>query len=149
MYDNYNYPYGADNENAPWNQVDVPEKEFEVTCSQSLSRTVSIWTNNYIPGASGCDYEPDGEGGYCACGWQDPDDTSDTCWSDEYKINGYKTPLELIGLLKEYLEKDLRNLQRDMLPNDSSFKATQARKLKVLIEECDCWTEDECEFEND
>ena len=131
---------------APWNQEDVPEKEFEVTCSQSLSRTATVWTSNYTPGASGVDYEPDGDGVYCASGWQDPDDTSDTNWAEEYESNGYKTPLQLIQMLREYLEKDLRDIQKDMLPNDRSFKATKARQLKGLIEECDCWTEDETEY---
>ena len=133
----------------PWSEPEVPEKDFEITCSQSLSRTAVVTTNNYIPGAEGCDYEPDGEGGYSTCGWQDPDDTSDTNWADEYSANGYKTPLELIDMLKEYLEKDLREIQKDMLPNDMSFKATQVRKLKGLIEECECWTEDETEFIED
>ena len=137
---------GADNASAPWNEPQIPEKDFEITCSQSLSRTAVVTTKNYIPGASGVDYEPDDEGGYCACGWQDPDDTSDTNWDDEYTANGYKTPLELISMLQEYLEKDLREIQKDMLPNDRSFKATQVRKLKGLIEECECWTEDETEF---
>ena len=142
----YYAPGSYSDPSAPWNEVDVPEKEFDVICSQSLSRTATVWTNNYIPGASGVDYEPDDEGGCVAVGWQDDDDTSDTCWGDEYKSNGYKTPLELIGLLKEYLEKDLRDLQRDMLPNDRSYKATKSRMLKGLIEECECWTEDETEI---
>ena len=81
----YYAPGSYNDPSAPWNEVDVPEKEFDVICSQSLSRTATVWTNNYIPGASGVDYEPDDEGGYCACGWQDDDDTSDTCWGDEYK----------------------------------------------------------------
>lgn len=146
MYNNYDYPYGADGPDAPWNQPEVPEKEFDVTCSQSLSRTATVWSNNYIPGASGVDYEPNDEGGYDACGWHDEDDTSDTNWADEYKNNGYKTPLELIGMLREYLEKDLRDIQKDMLPNDRSYNATKARILRSLIEECDCWTNDETEY---
>ena len=146
MYDNYNYPAGADTPDAPWNEPVIPEKEFEVTCSQSLSRTATVCTDNYIPGASGVDYEPDDEGGCYASGWQDPDDTSDSNWADEYESNGYKTPLQLIQMLREYLEKDLRDIQKDMLPNDRSFKATKARQLKGLIEECECWTEDETEF---
>ena len=142
------YPGGLTDwsSNTPWNEPYVPEKDFEITCSQSLSRTAEVWTSNYVPGASGCDYEPDGEGGYCACGWHDPDDTSDTNWAEEYENNGYKTPLQLIQMLKEYLEKDLRDIQKDMLPNDRSYKATKVRQLKGLIEECDCWTEDETEY---
>ena len=141
------YPAGAYRDSsAPYNQSDIPEEEFEVTCSQSLSRTATVWTSNYIPGASGVDYEPDDEGGYCASSWHDPNDTSDTNWAEEYKSNGYKTPLQLIQMLREYLEKDLRDIQKDMLPNDRSFKATKARQLKGLIEECDCWSEDETEY---
>ena len=63
MYDNYHYPLGADTPDAPWNQEEVPDEDFEITCSQSLSKTVTVTTNNYIPGASGVDYERDDEGG--------------------------------------------------------------------------------------
>ena len=143
-----NYPDGLSDwtPGCPWSEPEVPEEEFEVTCSQSLSRTATVWTDNYIPGASGVDYERDDEGGYCASGWHDDPDTSDTDWAREYESNGYKTPLQLIQMLREYLEKDLRDIQKDMLPNDRSFKATKARQLKGLIEECDCWTEDETEY---
>lgn len=141
------YPAGAYRDpNAPYNQVDVPEKEFDVTCSQSLSRTATIWTNNYIPGASGVDYEDDGEGGSCAVGWHDPDDTSDTNWADEYANNGYKTPLELIALLREYLGKELTEIENSMEPGTRDYRVTRARMLRSLIEECDCWTEDETEI---
>ena len=125
---------------APWNQVDVPEKEFDVTCSQSLSRTAVVTTNNYIPGASGVDYE-DG----MAVGWQDDDDTSDTNWGDEYDACGYKTPLQLIQLLRQYVEKDLNNV--DSIAKDTNQnKIFLERKLKHLIEECDCWQDDETEY---
>ena len=138
-----NYPDGLSDwtPGCPWSEPEIPEKEFEVTCCQTLSRTANVYTDNYIPGCCGCDYE-DG----VAIGWQDPDDTSDTNWADEYKNNGYKTPLELIGMLREYLEKDLRDIQKDMLPNDRSYNATKARKLKGLIEECEGWIEDETEY---
>lgn len=131
------YPAGAYNDtNAPYNQEDVPEKEFEITCSQTLSRTVTVTTNNYVPGASGVDYEPDGEGGYDACGWQDPDDTSDTDWANEYHDNDYHTPLQLIQLLKQVLENDLQH--------GIVFKSP--RFTQDLINECEGWTEDETEF---
>ena len=142
------YPAGAYSDlNAPYNETDVPEKDFEVTCCQVLSRTATVTTSNYIPGASGVDYEPDDEGGCTAVGWQDDDDTSDTCWSDEYANNGYKTPLELICLLREYVSKELAELENTMETDDRSYKATQARMLRGLIEECDAWSEDETDFE--
>lgn len=146
MKDSDYFPAGAYGDpNAPYNQSDVPEKEFEVTCSQSLSRTAIVTTNNYVPGASGCDYEPDGEGGYCACGWQDPDDTSDTNWSIEYKDNGYTTPIELICLLRGYLSRDLDRVDI-IAKEENENKQFLERRLKHLIEECDCWTEDETEI---
>lgn len=134
-----NYPDGLSDYSvgAPWNEPGVPEKDFEITCSQSLSRTATVCTNNYIPGASGVDYEPDDEGGYCACGWHDPDDTSDTDWSKEYDECGYMTPLQLIQLFKTHLEKEL-----------SSKELTQGKInwYKHLIEECGCWSDDETEY---
>ena len=130
----------------PWSEPMVPEKEFEITCSQSLSRTAEVWTSNYIPGASGCDYESDGEGGYATVGWKDDDDTSDTIWSKEYAENGYKTPLELIGMLKEYLQKDLEKWKIEDEKTPNSGPAFHVRRLKHLIGECECWTEDETEF---
>jgi hypothetical protein len=139
------YPPGAEfDSSAPYNQTDVSEKDFEVTCSQSLSKTVTITTNNYIPGASGVDCEPDGEGGYYASVWQDPDDTSDTNWSKEYDKCGYLTPLQLIQLFKIELEK-----QYNECNEATSEGKIEAKRLKHLIEECDCWNEDETEYSID
>ena len=139
MYDNYNYPAGADNEMAPWNEPIVPEKTFDVTCSQSLSKTVSVNTNNYIPGASGVDYEPDGEGGYHAFPSYDPDDTSDTDWANEFHENDYHTPLQLIELFRQCLEQQLSN---GLVFKSPAF-------TERLIEECSDWSEDETVFVED
>ena len=135
-----NYPPGAEHDpNAPYNQVDVPEKEFGVTCSQTLSKTVSVWTNNYVPGAEGVDYESDDEGGCYAVGWHDPDDTSDTNWADEYHDNDHFTPLQLIELFKQYLKDDLNRMG----------EVKNEKWIKHLIEECSDWTEDETEYVED
>ena len=146
MYDNYHYPAGADNEQAPWYETDVPEKGFDVTCSQTLSRTASVLTNNYTPGESGVDYETDDEGHPYAVPWQDPDDTSDTNWSKEYEENGYHTPLQLIQMLKDYLQKDLEEWQKKETETPHSGPAFHVRRLQHLIEECDGFDEDEIEF---
>ena len=110
--------------------------DFDVTCSQTLSKTVTVTTNNYTPGAEGVDYEPDGEGGYCSFGWHDPDDTSDTNWADEYHENDYHTPLQLIELLKQVLEENMKN--------GVVFKSP--RYTAKLIEECEDWCEDDVEY---
>lgn len=135
-------------EGTPWNEPEVPEKDFDITCCQTLSKTTVVTTNNYIPGASGVDMEPDGEGGYSSCGWQDPDDTSNTSWSDEYKENGHYTPLQLIGMLKMRVEKELKDLENAPIDTKQPYaKAAEVRRLKHLIEECDDWCDDETEFE--
>ena len=54
--DNYNYPLGADTEDAPWNEVEVPEEEIEVTVSVTLSKTVKIKVTDYTV-ESGTDEE--------------------------------------------------------------------------------------------
>jgi hypothetical protein len=135
---NSNYPLMSQSQwdSAPFNEVDVPEQDFDVTCSQTLSKTVTITTNNYIPGASGVDYEPNDEGGYDAVGWHDEDDTSDTDWANEYHDNDYHTPLQLIQLLKQVLET---NLQHGIVFKSPKF-------TQDLINECADWQEDETEY---
>lgn len=129
------YPAGAYRDpSAPYNQVDVPEKEFDVTCSQTLSKTVSVLTTNYVSGGEWCEYD-DG----ITIGGHDPDDTSDTNWADEYHANDYHTPLQLIELFKQYLENDLNRMG----------EVKNERWIKHLIEECSNWTEDETEYVED
>lgn len=45
--DNYNYPLGADTKDAPWNHVDLEEREIEVLVSITLSKSVKIKVNDY------------------------------------------------------------------------------------------------------
>ena len=48
MYNNYDYPCGADGPDAPWNQSDLEPVEVDVTISQSLSRPTTIEVTDYI-----------------------------------------------------------------------------------------------------
>ena len=59
MYNNYDYPCRADEPNAPWNQVDNPKREIDVTVSVTLSKTVKIKISDYEITDSGKD--EDGE----------------------------------------------------------------------------------------
>lgn len=133
----WGYPAGAEHdENAPYNQEEVPEKEFDVLASQTLSKSNTVITNNYIPGPSGVDWESDEEGGH-AVGWQEPDDTSDTDWEKEYHENDHYMPSQLIELFKNFLENVLTTGNRYW---DESFAHT-----RHLFQECCGWTEDESE----
>ena len=53
--DNYNYPMGADTPDAPWNQVDNPEREIEVLVSITLSKTFKVKVSDYTIADSGKD----------------------------------------------------------------------------------------------
>lgn len=128
-----NYPPGAANDpNAPYNEVEVPEREFDVTISMSLSRTVQCYTNKYIP-------EIDEENGHLYV------DTSDTPWSEVYGDN-HKTIPELLEELKKYIQKDLDNLADDDTKMDKAF---HRRRLEFLLTECDEWTVDEEDYEGE
>lgn len=126
MYDNYNYPPGADTSDAPWNQPTIPDKEFEVSVQETLCRISEIVTDNYIPG-----YRD--EEGY----WED-DDTSDTDWEKEYKEQ-HHTILQLLAELKEMAEKELKTLSK------ADYK--REWKLKSIIEDCEGWELDDSEYE--
>ena len=57
MYNNYDYPCGADNPRAPWNEVELPPKDVEVTVSVTLSKTVKITVDDYQIDEEGyCDF---------------------------------------------------------------------------------------------
>lgn len=113
---------------APWNDPVIPEKSFDVTISNTLSKATTVYTDQYIPCS---DY--DEEGGYS---WAD---TSDTNWEDVYNENHY-TALGLINKFKEFLEKYLP----DPIVDHSRYM-----EFKNLIEECEDWEEDEIEVVKD
>jgi hypothetical protein len=128
-----NYPPGAAHDpNAPYNEVEVPEREFDVTISMSLSRTVQCYTNKYIP-------EIDEENGHLYV------DTSDTPWSEVYG-DDHKTIMELLEELKKYIQKDLDNLDND---DTKTNKAFHKRRLEFLLTECDDWVVNEEDYEGD
>ena len=146
MYDNYSYPCGADTPDAPWNQEEVPEKEFEIQVSQTLVKTCDVITDKYIPGPSGVDYDSDDEGGCVAIGWNEPDDTSDVDWEKEFSENWHYTPLELINKFKEHLEREWDAI-KDVEDAKDAETRRKKREIKHLIDECEGWENDDTEFE--
>lgn len=136
MYNNFIYSAGADTPSAPWNQSDLEEKEFDVTCSQTLSKTSTVFTSNYTPGAVEAEREWD-EDGYHTVYVRDPDDTSNVIWSEEWHDNDHYTPLQLIELFQKYLLDEV---------NGSCTVNKNNTYLNHLISECNNWTEDETEY---
>lgn len=115
MYDNYHYPPCVDNERAPWNEVEIPEREFDVKVEYSLSKKTSIESNNYY-----IDESPDGS--YIE---------TDINWSQTYNEQ-HESPLQLISLFKKKLEEELTK----------TTNRGKQLELEHLIEECSGWVED-------
>lgn len=117
------YPPGAEfNPNAPWNQVDIPDKEIEVTVSVTLSKTVKVNVNDYkIDGGldeDGPYYEYD----YSNC--------------DLHKA--VEEQIVLPQNLAEYTER--------MFNHDLNLKAAGMPKyLKDAIKDCKDWCVDDYE----
>lgn len=61
MYNNYDYPCGTDDPNAPWNEVELPAINTEVTVSITISKTIKVPVVDYTldeegyPDFSNCD----------------------------------------------------------------------------------------------
>lgn len=123
MYNNYDYPCGTDTPDAPWNEVENPEEEFEVTISQTLSKTVTVFTSDY-----NLEIDCDEEGCYRNC------DTSDTPWKEVYE-DEHHTPAQLIRILKQVLEENMKN---GIVFRSLGF-------TNDLIQECEGWCEDDYE----
>lgn len=123
MASNYGYGLTDHSPNTPWNEPIIPERDFDLTISQSLSKDVTVCTNQYNP-------EYDEEYGQTFA------NTEDTDWNKVFKENDYHTPLQLIQLLGEVLQKDLEH--------GIVFK--NPRFTQELINECQGWTDDETEI---
>lgn len=118
MYDNYNYPAGADTPNAPWNEVVTPERDFDCDISVTLEAKIKLTTDNYIE-------EQDEEDGRIYI------NTEDTDWNEVYD-NCECTIPALLRILKKYIEDDIKQYKNS--PNTVAH-------MKRLIEACDAWKE--------
>lgn len=86
------YPAGAYNDpNAPWNEVQYPEHDFDMEVSITLTRSATITTTQYNAYVE----EEDGHMEY---------DTCNIDWKDEYE-NQYWTVPELLDKMRTLLDK--------------------------------------------
>ena len=120
MYDNYNYPMGADTPSAPWNQVETPERDFEAVGVFTLTGTAKITSNNYY-----IDESPDGS--YL--------DTSDIDWHEEFISQAY-TPMDLINKYKEELLEKKKTLT----------KRSEIWEVEALIKACESYEQEDVDF---
>lgn len=114
---NSNYPPMSQSqwEDAPFNQEDPPEKPFDIALSCSLSKDVTIYSNDYNPdGKYGCEelYNP----------------------LEAYKEYNHTIP-ELLNILKDIAKEKLKDHE-----NHTGF---YIHKWKQIMEECEGWIVDE------
>ena len=120
MYDNYNYPAGADTPDAPWNQSEPDDKDFLVDVEYILQKkNVKVTTKDYRPEVVINDEQI-----------VEPLDTSDTNWENAYEESGHLTIQELLNELKEYVKADMQTCS----PN-----TCKGAYLKRVLEDCDGW----------
>jgi hypothetical protein len=122
---NSNYPQMSQSEwdMAPWNEPVIPERDFNILCSQTLSKAVTITTDNYSP-----EYDEEDNHTYI--------NTENINWEVEFYNNDYHTPQQLLQIFRGLLIRDLEA--------GIPFKSEQF--TKDLIKECEDWNEDETEY---
>lgn len=116
MYDNY--PPGAANDpNAPYNEPLIPERDFDVEVTITMSKVVTITTDNYVP-------EYDDEDGHTYA------NTENTEWDKEFENSGHFTIADLIEELKGYVVEDMKTCA----PNTG-----KGAHLQRLLLACEDW----------
>lgn len=121
------YPIGAEHDSsAPYNQKDTYVKEFDVVISQTLSKSTTVYTNDYKE-----EVDEDEEGKRLVT------NTSDTNWLEAYKENHLTLP-NLLKNVREILKDNLRKSKWD-----------EKKNLKFYIDELSNWVEDEIEVVKD
>lgn len=132
MYNNYDYPCGADTPDAPWNQdnrePDYIERDVEVCIS--LSKTVTICTNDYIPTIEeDYDVDIDEDGNRVMVGGKfESQDFSDTNWNKAYQ----EDDCYIITLLQEYgeiLKKEIATNEETLRNLKEEYKENPKNKL--------------------
>lgn len=110
-------------EEAPFNEVSLPKREFSVIASQSLSKVVTVHTEDY-------DMQYDEEER------QNHVDTTDTSWQYAFADSNHYTPATLLKFFRDFL---VQNQEQGLCFKTPAF-------TQHLIEECDGWIIDEEEF---
>lgn len=126
------YPPGAEfDPNAPYNQVDPPEHDFDVTVSQTLSRNVTITTQDYS-------YEEDidEDGAYVNY------NTEDTDWKSAYVAN-HCTIEHLLSVFKSKLIVEKSVLEAKLVQGPETVK--RIKECEFYISECEGWCVDDFE----
>lgn len=123
---NFDYPAGADNDKAPWNKQELPERDIDITCSNTLSKSVSVHTDNYkIDG-----YD---EFGYPCL------DLSECNLNEVYEANNHYTAKQALDLAAEFAKRIYTTL-------DNKEHSGLIAAAVDVFNACEGWNEDELEI---
>ena len=130
------YPPGTEfDPNSPWNESSNKDSkvDVEVCVSTTLSKQTTINVNNVIVRVEkNC--ETNDEGGIDR--FDDIDyDYSNCNLIEDYKSNEF-TILELLNILKQYIEEDLKH---------TKVSLSNTYDLKLVLKSLNSWVEDELE----
>lgn len=117
-----NYPPGAEHDpNAPYNQWEPDEREFDVSVSVTIAKKTRLTTNDYS-----VEYdEEDGRLYYI---------TDDTDWQKSYE-DSEPSVLEMLEELKDYIKKEL--------DENKDIDHIRKRKLQYMLDAAEGWDIDE------
>lgn len=113
MYDNYNYPPGADNSDAPWNRQDVPE--INVDCDMTVilvKSAVPVVTDQYTKDESG--YTEITDGGLDLI--------------KRYKQQHFSIT-DMLSELKQYITDEI----------STDIPASRRQRLTDMLDDCQNW----------
>lgn len=140
MYDNYHYPWGADNASAPWNENGNPRKEFGLDVFECMSKHVNVVTDDYN---LEIEFDDDGDGGKMV----DVAYTDDTDWAKVFSDNDNLTLPRLLDGIMEYLKR--RNEYFAGLAYCRALTKEENNELnevRHLLRQCSGWVEEEIEY---
>lgn len=124
---NSNYPPMSQSEwdSAPFNQEDLPEREFEVAVSYSISKDAKVTTDDY----DGGEYDEDGY--WCAGDMNNP--------TEAYE-NSSKSITEILEFAKKCAEYML---------STKNYEIEDKYSLRELLDSCQGWNVDKFNVEQE
>ena len=127
MYDNYNYPPGADTPDAPWNLPGDPDPiTLAVTVNTTLYRDTTVETTNY-------DIYHDVEFGETEIELHDGYSDVEKYYTEQHKSIPF-----LLGELAKYIEGELAGCD---------LSQSRRQELEEMLADCKGWKEHSFEVE--
>lgn len=129
MYDNYNYPPGADTPDAPWNEVVPPEIEAEVNISFTLERIATITTDEVW-------WDEDG--------WELLDDADIGKAYDDYYVG---IP-DMLEELQKYIKGEMQVLEKSIKTKTANKEDRERyRYLQRILDSAGGWEVTDGDYE--